>query len=98
MLAWIMVIILMLLFFVMMFGIGFILNMLVKTTWLPTGIYIVILLPMMFIMLWKRDMSIIDNLLSVGLQGYLTAIAGFAGAYISGITIHYLRRSGYQMF
>jgi len=96
--GWIMVIILMLLFFVMMFGIGFILNMLIKTTWLPVGVYVVILLPLMLIILWKRDVSVIDNVCSVGLQGYLTALAGLAGVYVSGATIHYLRRNGYRMF
>lgn len=98
MLGWIMVFILMVLFFVMMFGIGFILNMLMKTTWFPIGIYLVVLLPAMVIMLWKQDVSIMDNLAGIGLQGYLTAIAGLAGAYISGKTIYFLRKSGYQMF
>ncbi|MBN3525510.1 YuiB family protein [Paenibacillus apiarius] len=96
--GWIMVIILMVLFFVMMFGIGFILNMLMKTTWFPIGFYIVIVLPATVIMLWKQDYTFFGNIASFGVVDYLTAAAGLAGAYISGKTIHFLRKSGYQMF
>ncbi|MCE5170090.1 YuiB family protein [Paenibacillus profundus] len=96
--GWIMVIILMVLFFVMMFGIGFILNMLMKTTWFPIGFYIVIVLPATVIMLWKQDNTFLENVASFGVVDYLTAVAGLAGAYISGKTIYFLRKSGYQMF
>lgn len=98
MMGWIMVIILMMLFFVMMFGIGFILNMLMKTTWFPIGFYIVIVLPATIWMLWKSEMSFIGNIGSYGLVDYLTALAGLAGAFVSGKTIDVLRKSGYKMF
>lgn len=98
MLGWIMFILLMVIFFVMMFGISFILNMLMKTTWFPIGVYVIILLPIAFIMLWKQDLSVMENVMGIGLQGYLTVVAGFSGAYLSGKTIHFLRKSGYRMF
>lgn len=98
MMGWIMVIILMMLFFVMMFGIGFILNMLMKTTWFPIGFYIVIVLPATIWMLWKSDLTFIGNIGSYGLVDYLTALAGLAGAFVSGKTIDLLRKSGYKMF
>nr|WP_028546921.1 YuiB family protein [Paenibacillus taiwanensis] len=94
----IMVVILMVLFFVMMFGIGFILNMLMKTTWFPVGVYMVIILPATVIMQWNQGETFASNLLSYGLVDYLTALAGVLGAIISGKTIHFLRKSGYQMF
>lgn len=98
MLGWVMVIVLMLLFFVMMFGIGFILNMLIKTTWFPLGCYIIVLLPSAIIMLWKTNSTWIENIASFGMVDYLTAFAGVLGAYMSGKVIRTLRIRGYKMF
>jgi len=94
----IMAVILMLLFFVMMFGIGFILNMLIKTTWFPMGVFVVVFIPLAVYMLWESDKSLADNLLGYGLFDYLTALAGLAGAYVSGLTITTLRKRGFKMF
>ncbi|MBR2569122.1 MAG: hypothetical protein IKE34_08035 [Paenibacillus sp.] len=96
--GFVMVIILMLLFFVMMFGIGFILNMLMKTTWFPVGFYLIIIIPATVIMLWSSDKSWTENLLNYGLVDYLTGIAGLMGAMLSGKIIGMLRQSGYKMF
>lgn len=94
----IMAVILMLLFFVMMFGIGFILNMLMKTTWFPMGLFVVVFIPLVIYMMWESDKSFADNLLSYKLFDYLTGLAGLAGAYVSGMTINTLRKKGFKMF
>lgn len=97
-LGWIIVLILMILFFVMMFGIGFILNMLMKTTWFPSYIYILVILPVVVYTLWDHDKKLFTYLASFGLVDYLTALAGLAGAILSGWTIEKLRKGGYKMF
>ncbi|ANB60406.1 YuiB family protein [Anoxybacteroides amylolyticum] len=96
----------MLLFFVLFFGIGFLLNMILRMSWLPA-----ILSPVVFIF-------IIDD---VKLSAYFTApsasfaalkhkiltlapadvmilSSGLIGAILSGVAIRILRAKGYQMF
>lgn len=94
----IMALILMVLFFVMMFGIGFILNMLMKTTWFPVGVFIIVFIPVAIYMMWENDKSFVDNMLGYGIFDYLTALAGLIGAYVSGMTINTLRKKGFRMF
>lgn len=92
------VIVAMMLFFVMMFGIGFILNMLLKTTWFPIFLYLVILLPLGIYFTWDDTMAFGENLAAYTIVDYLPAIAALAGAYVSGAAIRTLRRGGYKMF
>ncbi len=96
--GWLIVLILMVLFFVMMFGIGFILNMLMKTTWFPSYIFILVILPIVVYTLWNHDKSFGVYLASFRLVDYLTALAGLGGAILSGWTIRKLRQAGYKMF
>ncbi|MNJ53082.1 hypothetical protein D3C77_484570 [compost metagenome] len=96
--GWLMVLILMVLFFVMMFGIGFILNMLMKTTWFPAYIFIIVILPIVVYSLWNHEQSFLTYLVSYRLVDYLTAVAGLLGAILSGWTIRKLRQGGYKMF
>lgn len=96
--GWLIVFVLMVLFFVMMFGIGFILNMLMKTTWFPAYIFVLVLLPIVVYSLWDHDKTFINYLASFRLVDYLTALAGLAGAMLSGATIQKLRQGGYKMF
>lgn len=98
MLGWIIPVILFILFFVMMFGIGFILNMLMKTTWFPVYLFVIVILPVVFFSYWRQGMSFVDNLSMYSVVDYLTAVGGLVGAVISGKTIQMLRRSGYKMF
>jgi hypothetical protein len=86
------------LFFVLFFGIGFILNMLAKTTWLPTVIYIVLVIPLGVWYLWKPDYTFMQNVTGFFLIGFLPLIAGIAGAVLSGVAIRELRKRGYKMF
>jgi len=93
------VLVLMVLFFVMMFGIGFILNMLMKTTWFPCYLFVIVILPVVVYSLWDRSqMSLLSHLESFRVVDYLTGVAGLAGAVISGWSIQKLRRSGFKMF
>lgn len=74
------------LFLFLAFGIGFILNMLIKTTWLPLVIYVLIVIYMFIRM---------GSLLPVD---YIVLTSGLAGAVLSGVTIRILRSKGYRMF
>ncbi|GAA0136578.1 YuiB family protein [Paenibacillus sp. YSY-4.3] len=96
--GWLVVFILMVLFFVMMFGIGFILNMLMKTTWFPAYVFIIVILPIVVYSLWDHEQNFWTYVASYRLVDYLTAIAGLLGAILSGWTIRKLRQGGYKMF
>jgi hypothetical protein len=99
MLQFIPVLVLMILFFVMMFGIGFILNMLMKTTWFPCFLFVIVILPVVVYSLWDRgQMSFWTHVGSFQLVDYLTGVAGLIGAYMSGWTIKTLRIKGFRMF
>ncbi|MFD1173847.1 YuiB family protein [Oceanobacillus picturae] len=94
------------LYFVIFFGIAFILNMLLRKTWLMAILY-----PLVVIMI-VDDMSTLEyfknpgiafseaysKFLSITPADITILMAGFAGAVVSGIVIKMLRKSGYQMF
>ncbi|WEK53407.1 MAG: YuiB family protein [Candidatus Cohnella colombiensis] len=83
---------------VLFFGIGFILNMLIKTTWLPLWLFIIVAMPLGINALWQSDLSVMENIRSMLISDMILVIAGAAGAYMSGWTIQALRRGGYKMF
>lgn len=85
------------LFFVLLFGIGFILNMLLKTTWLPVYLYIFVAVPLVVWRLWEPG-SLWDNLAAYSAADYLTFAGGLVGAVLSGTAIKTLRKNGYKMF
>jgi len=75
------------LLFVLFFGLGFILNMILKTTWLPLIIYLVVVIYI------GKDVNHIFTLVNAVLF-----FSGLAGA-IGGVwTIKTLRAKGYKMF
>ncbi len=74
------------LFLVLAFGIGFILNMLIKTTWLPLVMYALLLV---YLILSMGSLLVVD---------YIILASGLAGAVLSGVTIRMLRAKGYRMF
>ncbi|WP_232696825.1 YuiB family protein [Brevibacillus daliensis] len=78
------------LFLVLGFGIGFILNMLLRSTWLPLvlGVGIVAYVVISLLMNGKVPQLIDIVILS----------AGIAGTVGSGYTIQLLRKKGYRMF
>jgi hypothetical protein len=86
------------LIFVLVFGIGFILNMLIKTTWLPLYGYL-LLLAGTVVWFWRRDgLAFADTLAGFGIPDYAAMIGGLLGAWLSGHTIRLLRAKGYKMF
>lgn len=78
------------LFLVLFFGIGFILNMLIKTTWLPLILYIVLAGgAVIYLLVNQRVPQTTD---------YVMLVSGFVGAFASGWSIKTLRAKGYGMF
>ncbi|MFX3632038.1 MAG: YuiB family protein [Candidatus Pristimantibacillus sp.] len=86
------------LFLVMMFGIGFILNMLLKTTWFPIYLFFIVLIPLGIWWTWDDSQSAIDNFTAFTFVDLLPVIGALVGAYVSGWAIRALRRGGYKMF
>ena len=86
------------LMFVLMFGIGFILNMLLKTTWLPNYMYGLLVIGLIVWFWSKDDGSLWTTLAAFAIPDYVAFIGGLAGAWLSGVTIRTLRVKGYKMF
>lgn len=78
------------LFLVLLFGIGFILNMILKTTWLPSILYAMLIIGMSVYMFVERG--------GLKLVDWIILSAGMIGALLSGWTIKLLRAKGYRMF
>ncbi|MFK7694560.1 YuiB family protein [Paenibacillus sp. HJGM_3] len=86
-----------LLIFVLAFGIGFIFNMLLKTTLFPVYLYIVVVVGMLVYWAWASG-SLWDNLSSYTIVDYAPFVVGLLGAYLSGRAIKALRVRGFKMF
>ncbi len=95
-----------LLFFVIFFGLAFILNMLLRRTWLMAFLY-----PLIVLMIVDKISTLeyfkdpaasfkiaFDNLMHITPVDIIILFSGFAGTIVSGLVIKYLRKSGYQMF
>ncbi len=95
-----------LLFFVLFFGISFILNMILKQTWLMAFVFpiIVILIVDTFpFSTYFTDpgyaFSTLGNeFITLGLQDAIILSSGFIGTIVAGLVIKFLRKNGYQMF
>lgn len=84
---------------VLIFGIGFIINMLVKTTWFPIYAYIILIIVLAFWAPWAGDgTKMLENITKYTIVDFIPAVGGLLGAYLSGITIRNLRKGGYKMF
>ncbi|MCR8645256.1 YuiB family protein [Paenibacillus sp. N1-5-1-14] len=83
------------LMFVLFFGLGFILNMLIKTTWLPMYMFIALIIGLLIYQGWG---DFAGQMSKYGAPDYLAAIGGLAGAFLSGKTIDVLRIRGFKMF
>ncbi|MDF2814840.1 MAG: putative rane protein [Paenibacillus sp.] len=86
-----------LLIFVLAFGIGFIFNMLLKTTRFPIYLYVVVVVGMLLYWAWGAG-SLWDNVAKYTIVDYIPFIAGLFGAILSGNAIHTLRVRGFKMF
>ena len=84
------------LIFVLIFGLGFILNMLLKTTWLPIYAYIILVAVLLY-MNWDTG-TIWSSLAEYTYVDYIPAIGGLIGSILSGTAIRTLRSKGYKMF
>ncbi|WP_026569591.1 YuiB family protein [Sediminibacillus sp. JSM 1682029] len=95
-----------LLFFVLFFGIAFILNMLLRQSWLMAFIYPIIVLLIVDDIPFKeyftntgsafQDLG--DRLVGLTIVDIVILVSGFIGTIVSGIVIRMLRKNGYQMF
>ncbi len=86
------------LFFVMMFCIGFVLNMLMRMTWAPVYLYLLVILPVLVYALWNRTFTLGEHLAALSAAHWLIGLTGFTGAALSGWTIRKLRLAGYRLF
>ncbi len=75
------------LLFVLFFGLGFILNMILKTTWLPLIVFFGVVLYV------GRDVTQIITVVNSVLF-----FSGFLGVFGGILSIRTLRSKGYQMF
>lgn len=95
-----------LLYFVIFFGIAFILNMLLRRTWFMSFIYPIVvwmIVDKISTIEYFKDPSgsfqtAIDHFIQLTPVDIAILASGFAGTIVSGYVIKLLRKSGYQMF
>jgi lipoprotein signal peptidase len=95
-----------LLFFVLFFGIGFLLNMLLRATWIMAIIYpVVCILIVDEVRIFEyftnagESFSLLANkVTTLAVADISILTAGLIGAICSGLVIKTLRAKGYQMF
>jgi hypothetical protein len=96
----------MVLFFVLFFGIGFILNMILRTSWIMAIIYPIVVIFIVdgvgFFDYFQAPaasfQSLWNGIITMALVDVLVLTCGFLGAIGSGLTINTLRKYGYRMF
>ncbi|ASV68474.1 YuiB family protein [Cytobacillus kochii] len=96
----------MLLFFVLFFGIGFILNMLLRMSWIMAIVYPIVVIRIIDkvrLIEYFNDTratfsSLWTEITSLQLADILILSSGFVGAIVAGIVINMLRKRGYRMF
>ncbi|MBN9655506.1 YuiB family protein [Halobacillus sp. GSS1] len=96
----------MLLFFVLFFGISFLLNMILRSSWLMAFVYPIIVLFIVDDFPWTKYFSapgdafptVVEQLMNLKLVDIVILASGFVGTIVAGIVIRKLRKSGYQMF
>ncbi|GLY09626.1 YuiB family protein [Pseudobacillus badius] len=95
-----------LLFFVLFFGIGFLLNMLLRMTWIMAVLYPLVTIAIVdgistfdYIFHASESFSALGTkIVSLKLPDIVILASGFIGALTSGVTMKFLRQKGYQMF
>ena len=96
----------MLLFFVLFYGIAFILNMLLRMSWIMAIIYpliaIFIIDEVRFVEYFTNTKGSLSDLmvriLNLALADIAILVCGLLGTLAAGVTIKALRKKGYQMF
>lgn len=95
-----------LIFIVMFFGIGFLLNMLLRMTWLMAIIYPIVVILIIdevkvyeYITRPRVSFQLLgEKILALHAVDIIILASGLVGAIISGFVIKLLRKQGYQMF
>lgn len=96
----------MLLFFVLFFGISFLLNMLLRGTWIMAFLYPIVVLLIVDNIPFSKYFTesgwafstAFERLITLKTVDILILSSGLLGAIVSGIVIKMLRKNGYQMF
>lgn len=91
------VIVITILAFVLIFGVGFILNMLLKTTWFPIYAYLALIIGLYVYYNWNSG-HVLTAVTEYGFIDLLAILGGVLGGYVSGLTIRALRVKGFKMF
>lgn len=95
-----------LLFFVLFFGISFLLNMILRSSWLMAFVYPIIVLFIVddfpvshyFAEPGQAFPVVFEQVGNLKTVDILVLTSGFIGTIIAGLVIRWLRRNGYQMF
>lgn len=95
-----------LLFIVMFFGIGFLLNMLLRMTWFMAIIYPIVVIFIIddigffdyFTQPVASFSALVTKITNLHVADYVILGGGLVGAIIAGLVSRYLRKNGYQMF
>lgn len=95
-----------LLYFVIFFGISFILNMLLRTTWLMAFVYPIIIILIVgkpnlsdyFISPKDAFVTTYHDFLAINYVDVIILSSGLIGTIVCAFVIKYLRKAGYQMF
>lgn len=96
----------MLLFFVLFFGISFLLNMILRSSWIMSVVYPVIVLFIVDDFPWTDYFSqpgeafpvVFEQISNLKIVDIIILASGFAGTIVAGLVIRWLRKNGYQMF
>ncbi|MFC4023707.1 YuiB family protein [Oceanobacillus longus] len=94
------------LYFVIFFGVAFILNMLLRKTWLMSLLYpfvVIMIVDNLSTMEYFRNTGesfsqLSAEITSLAVMDIIILSSGFIGTIVSGLVIKFLRKSGYQMF
>ncbi|MFQ3544752.1 YuiB family protein [Halobacillus rhizosphaerae] len=95
-----------LLFFVLFFGISFLINMILRSSWLMAYVYPIIVLLIIDDFAFSKYFAypgyafptVFDHLIHLKVVDILILLSGFLGTIGAGWVIRFLRKSGYQMF
>lgn len=95
-----------LLYFVIFFGLAFIINMLLRLTWFMSFVYPIFVLLIVdkiktseyFITPKEAFSTAFTNVMALGLGDIIILSSGFVGTIVAGFVMKWLRKSGYQMF
>ncbi|WP_096202552.1 YuiB family protein [Bacillus sp. FJAT-45350] len=94
------------LFLILFFGIGFLLNMILRSTWVMAVIYpLIVIFIVDDVKFYEYIISPIvsfsalgQDLIALKLVDIIVLTSGLVGAILAGVVIRMLRARGYQMF